>query len=54
MRYGYVSTGWFQKVHKGLIVEGVVEPLRVVKHFVPFKDGNPGFGPRGELTAPLG
>jgi len=39
------------KVHRGMIAEGAVEPLAVVKHFDPFKDGGPGFGPRGELTA---
>jgi hypothetical protein len=39
------------KVHRGMIAEGAVEPLAVVKDFDPFKDGGPGFGPRGESAA---
>ena len=39
------------KVHRGMITEGAVEPLAVVKDFNPFKDGRSGFGPRGELAA---
>jgi hypothetical protein len=45
----FVEVGF--EVHRRLIAEGDVEPLRVIKHFDPFKDGSLGLGPRGELAA---
>ena len=39
------------KVHRGLVAEGAVEPLPVVKDFNPFKDRSSGFGPRSKLAA---
>jgi len=39
------------KVHRGMITEGAVEPLPVVKDFDPFKDGRPSFGSCRELAA---
>ena len=38
------------KVHRGLIAEGAVEPLAVVKDFDPLEDGGAGLGPRDEQT----
>jgi hypothetical protein len=35
---GIVSLGWFQKAHRGLTADGVVEPFTVVKFFDPFKE----------------
>src|SRR5438128_7641710 len=39
------------KVHRGLIAEGAVEPLPVVKDFDPFEDGSAGFRSRGKMNA---
>ena len=36
------------KVHRGLVAEGAVEPLPVVKDFDPLEDCRAGLGPRGE------
>jgi len=36
-----------------MIAEGAVEPLAVVKHFDPFKDGGTGLRPCGELQSLL-
>ena len=38
------------KVHRGLIAEGTVEPLPVVKDPDPFEDRRAGLGARGKLT----
>ncbi len=39
------------KVHRGLVAEGAVEPLPVVKDFHPFKDRRPRLGAGGEVLA---
>jgi hypothetical protein len=49
MRHVLVELGF--KVHRGLISQGAVERLPVVKDFDPLEDGGASFGPGGELAA---
>ena len=39
------------KVHRGLVAEGAVEPLPVVKDFDPLEDGSACLRPRGKMHA---
>ena len=38
------------KVPRGLIAQGAVEPLPVIKDFDPFEDGRPRLRSRGEMS----
>ena len=49
MRHGLVELRF--KVHRGLVSEGAVEPLSVVKKLVPLKDPSPSRKARGKLVA---
>ena len=49
MRHGLVELSF--KVHRGLVSEGAVEPLSVVKKLVPLTDRSPCRKARGEQVA---
>lgn len=51
MRHGFVLVELRFKVHRGLVAEGAVEPLPVVKDFDPLEHGSPRLGACRKLTA---